>query len=111
MNDNTAKISTIPRTLKLPVPKPKPAPVLEASLADFSKNNTNIEKELDKAVKILTNLDYLYEMGDMKLRREIIGSMYPEKFTFENLQHRTARVKEAALLTYQIANELEAKKE
>jgi site-specific DNA recombinase len=85
--------------------------VLEASLADFSKNNTNIEKELDKAIKILTNIDYLYETGDMKLRREIIGSMYPEKFTFENLQHRTARVNEEALLIYHIANELEAKKE
>ncbi len=85
--------------------------VPEASLADFSKNNINIEKELDKVIKILTNLDYFYETGDMKLRREIIGSMYPEKFTFENLQHRTARVNEAALLTYQIANELEAKKE
>lgn len=84
---------------------------LEAKLAELSKNNSNIERELDKAVTVLTNLDVLYQISDMNVRREIIGSIYPEKFTFEDIQHRTARVNEVASLMYQISNELTAKKE
>ena len=66
---------------------------------------------MDKAVTVLTNLDVLYQISDMNVRREIIGSIYPEKFTFEDIQHRTARVNEVASLIYQISNELTAKKE
>jgi hypothetical protein len=46
-------------------------------------------------------------LGDMKLSRELIGSMFPEKFTFENLKHRTYRVNEVAAIMYQIYSKLE----
>ena len=40
----------------------------------------------------LTTLNGICSLEDMKLSRELIGSMYPEKFTFENLKHQTAQV-------------------
>ncbi len=46
----------------------------------------------------------------MRLKREIIGSMYPEKFTFENILHRTARVNEVVAIMYQISTQLGDKK-
>jgi len=36
--------------------------------------------------------------------------MYPEKFTFENLKHRPARVNEVAIIMYPIFDALEEKK-
>ena len=84
--------------------------VLEAKLDDYSKNNISIEGQLDKAIKTLTALDGILSLEDMKLHRELIGSMIHEKFTFESLKHRTARVNEVASIMYQISNELEGKK-
>jgi len=83
---------------------------LEAKLGDFSKNHISIESDLNKAVKALTSLSGICSFEDMKLNRELIGSMYPEKFTFENLKDRTARVNEVATVMYQISNELEGQK-
>ena len=45
-------------------------------------------------------LDTLYAKADIKRKREIIGSMYPEKLTFDGFTYRTARVNEAARLIY-----------
>jgi site-specific DNA recombinase len=33
-----------------------------------------------------------YNKSDTYTKRELTGSMYPKKFTFEELQHRTAKV-------------------
>ncbi|EHQ24803.1 recombinase family protein [Mucilaginibacter paludis] len=84
---------------------------LEAKLGDFSKSNISIEHDLDRAIKALTSLCGLYSLENMKLSRELIGSMYPEKFTLENLKDRTARVNEVAEIIYLISSELESKKE
>ena len=55
---------------------------LEAKLAELSVSTINIDSILNKATKTLTNLASLYENGNISLKREIIGSMYPEKLTF-----------------------------
>jgi site-specific DNA recombinase len=83
---------------------------LEAKLTDSTKNMVSIESQLNKAVTILTNLDLMYLNGDIGFKREIIGSMYPEKLSFDGTQHRTARLNEVAWIMYQIANGLEGKK-
>jgi site-specific DNA recombinase len=44
------------------------------------------------------------------VQRDIIGSMFPEKFTFEDLKHRTAKVDDLFGLIYQINNYLWEKK-
>ena len=83
---------------------------LEAKISDFSMNQISIEDDLNKAVNALSSLNGLTSLNDGKISRELIGSIYPEKFTFENLQHRTARVNEVASIMYQISSGLQVKK-
>ena len=65
---------------------------------------------LDKAISKLTQIDVIYSNFDTYVQREVICSMYPEKFTFENLQHRTAKVGFLLQLIYQINSVLREKK-
>ena len=44
----------------------------------------------------------LYEKADNKGKREIIGSIYPEKLVFDGFQYRTARLNEAVELIYSL---------
>ncbi|RWY57526.1 hypothetical protein [Mucilaginibacter gilvus] len=67
--------------------------VLEAKLAEAAAVNSkaeNIEPILRRAITKLTQLNTIYSKSNTSAKRELIGSMYPQKFTFEELQHRTA---------------------
>ena len=78
-------------------------------MAEITKNTNktiSIDKLIDKAVTILSNLDILYNEVDITKKREIISSTYPEKLSFDGLQYRTPRANEAVRLVYQITNEL-----
>ena len=55
---------------------------------------------LNKGVKNLLKLDYVYETEDTEKKREIISSMYPEKMTFDGFSVRTNRINEVARLIY-----------
>ena len=74
----------------------------ESKLYELSKESSNIEPLLNKALKTLTNLDELYERADNKGKREIIGSIYPEKLVFDGLNYRTAWLNEAVELIYKL---------
>ncbi len=63
---------------------------------------TSITALLNKALNGLTRLDKLYEEADTKRKREIIGSMYPEKLTFDGISYRTSRLNEAVELIYRL---------
>lgn len=69
---------------------------------ELSKETNNIEPLLNKAISTLSNLDELYEKGDNKAKREIIGSIYPEKLVFDGFHYRTARLNEAVELIYSL---------
>jgi len=84
--------------------------VWEAKLMEVSKRTTNIELLLDKALNVLGRLDQLYTEGDIKRKRAIIGSIYPEKLTFDGFQYRTARINEAVRLIYLLDNGWHKKK-
>jgi site-specific DNA recombinase len=43
-------------------------------------------------------------------KREVIGSMFPEKLTFDGEIHRTTRINEAAQFIYIINSDLQAQK-
>ncbi len=74
--------------------------ILEARLIEVSSLSTNIEPLLEKAVSNLAHLDELYRDGDAKRKRVIIGSIYPEKLTFDGFVYRTTRINEAVELIY-----------
>ena len=73
---------------------------LESKLMELSKESSNIEPLLDKAVATLSCLDTLYEKN--KTKREIIGSIFPEKLVFDGMHYRTARLNEAVSLIYSL---------
>ncbi len=86
---------------------------LEAKLADFNSPSIlsiNIEGLIDKAVENLKKLDLLYINGDIEAKRKIIGSIFPEKWTFDGTEHRTGQANKAASLIYQIHSSLSNKK-
>ncbi|WP_325595252.1 hypothetical protein [Puia sp.] len=56
--------------------------MLEVRLIEASRVSTNIEPLLGKAVSNLVHLDELYKEGDVKRKRVIIGSIFPEKLVF-----------------------------
>jgi site-specific DNA recombinase len=88
--------------------------VLEANLAEAALVNSrveNIEPALRKAILKLTQLNSIYLKSSSYEKRQLIGSMYPGKFTYEDLQHRTAQTSELYSCIYLINSEIEGKKE
>jgi site-specific DNA recombinase len=71
---------------------------------------TTLENKLTNAINVLLNLHLLYKNGTVAIKREIIGSIFPEKLSFDGTQHRTARVNEIASIINLISNNLEGKK-
>ncbi len=69
---------------------------------ELSKQSSNIEPLLNQAISKLSSLDELYEKADNKEKREIIGSIYPEKLTFDGFHYRTSRLNEAVELIYKL---------
>ena len=51
-----------------------------------------------------------YEKADIKGKRQIIGSIYPEKIVFEGNTYRTARLNEAVSLIYKLGKAFSQKK-
>jgi site-specific DNA recombinase len=88
--------------------------ILEARLSEAAAINTkaeNIEPIIRKAITKLTQLNLIYSKSEVSEKRQLIGSMYPQKFTFEELQHRTAKTSELYTCIYLINSQIERKKE
>jgi site-specific DNA recombinase len=83
---------------------------LEARLFSSPAQNPNIEALLDKILDNLCPLDKFYEEGDLKRKRMIIGSIFPEKLTFNGFYYRTTRINEAIRLIYMMSRELDENK-
>lgn len=88
--------------------------VLEAKLESL-RNVSYIDYDvvevlLDDAILSLTKLNSIFCKSDTSEKRKLIGSMYPEKFTFETLLDRTAKLGETYQDIYLINRHLESKK-
>ena len=83
---------------------------LEAKLSASDAERTNIEPLLSKGIQNLLKIDFIYESGDIIQKREVIGSMFPEKMTFDGVTLRTTRINEAAEFIYMINSNLGAQK-
>ena len=51
-------------------------------------------------IENLLKLDYIYQDGGIEKKREAIGSMYPEKLTFDGGRLRTTRINDAVQIIY-----------
>ena len=65
---------------------------------------------LEKAVNSLTKIDVIYSKSGIEEKRKIISSMYPQKFSFENLKFRTINTSNFFNLIYLINSKLKDKK-
>lgn len=85
---------------------------LEAKLTEVKSHavTINVDDLLDQAFGNLSRVDLLYSEADVTKKREVIGSIYNEKLTFDGFEYRTAQTNEAARIIYQINNELREKK-
>jgi len=50
----------------------------------------------------ISQLDKLYDKGDVKKKRSIVGLIYSEMIVFHGFQYRTARFNEALKLIYSV---------
>lgn len=71
---------------------------LEVKLSAVDGEHTDIEPLL------------IYNTGTIEQKRQVIGSMFPEKLIFDGTSLRTTRVNEAAQFIYVINAELESQK-
>lgn len=84
--------------------------ILETKVTTYNLAVKNIDEILNCAANALSRLDQLYESGDNRLKREIIGSIFAEKLVFDGERYRTGKVNEVAQLIYLINKDLVSKK-
>jgi site-specific DNA recombinase len=58
----------------------------------------NLNDEIEFCVKLLSNVDTIYHVADVKTKQEIIGSIFPNKLIFENKKYRTNKLEDAISL-------------
>jgi site-specific DNA recombinase len=75
---------------------------LEVKLTSVSTQKEDIDGLLEKACKTLGQLDTLYLNSTTAQRRQLIGSIFPEKLVFDGSFTRTTKVNEAVRLIYTI---------
>jgi len=79
--------------------------VLESKISELHSNNISvgeIEETFDSALINLTSINKIYCESDHYGKRKLISSIYPEKFTFEELKVRTAKQEEIFKFIYLI---------
>lgn len=75
---------------------------LEAQIFSTDRTEINISDLLEKAFCSLEKLDRLFVDGDLKKRRQIVGSIFREKLVFDGINYRTARLNEPVELIYSL---------
>jgi site-specific DNA recombinase len=88
--------------------------VLEAKMNDLENtsyiNVGAVELLIEEAIKVLTRIDLIFSKTLISKQRALIGSMFPEKFSFETLKARTAKLSETYSDIYLINKKLRSKK-
>jgi site-specific DNA recombinase len=76
--------------------------MLEAKLGSMSEETGDLGPVLEKAIENLANLDSVWIEATTIKKRQIVGSIFPEKLVFDGENFRTTRVNEAVGLIYRL---------
>ncbi len=57
-------------------------------------NTTSYDKLMESCRNVVLNLDIAYDKAEASIKQRIVGSIFPEKFVFENNKVRTTKVNE-----------------
>ena len=82
---------------------------MEAKLAEHlgkKDEAAEISRTIHKVVTNLKKLDLYYLYGTIEQKQMMIGSIFPEKLTYEENTFRTAKVNTEIAIMYQINSEL-----
>ncbi|HXI00010.1 MAG TPA: hypothetical protein VNI52_07055 [Sphingobacteriaceae bacterium] len=75
----------------------------EVKLTEVNTNRLNaieVEEIVNGAIRTLSKLDVIYWESAVNPKREIIGSIYPEKFLFQDLKGKWEAVSSTNIGTY-----------
>ena len=84
--------------------------MLEGKLSGCSNTYKNFDGLVEGATDTLCQLDSLYKNGTVAQKREIIGSIFPGKLTFDGFQYRTTRLNDAVRLIYALGERFQQNK-
>jgi site-specific DNA recombinase len=74
----------------------------EKELAGLCSQDKGIDKLINEAMESALQIDHLYHEGTIEEKRNVIGSIFPEKWVFDGLQHRTTRINSIAELIFSV---------
>jgi site-specific DNA recombinase len=83
---------------------------LEAKLTTGNNSITSVEPLLNKVISHISQLATLYDEGTTERKRKIIGSIFPEKLTYDGIECRTTRINEGLRLMLLFYSKLNGKK-
>lgn len=75
---------------------------LEAELFELSKKKVDIGDHINAAIRNLSRVNELFEIGETEQRRRIVGSIFPERLVFDGVNFRTPRINEAVRLIFNV---------
>ena len=65
---------------------------VKAKLNDLKDQKLNLKQQVNKAIKILPNIVEWYKNSNVQDKKQLLGSIFPEKFTFEKNKVRTTSI-------------------
>ena len=83
---------------------------VKSEMTDINGNGKNIEQLIENGIKQLSQLNKLYSEVSLERKSRLLGSIFPEKFFFENKKYRTTNLNQAILLYLNIDKGLREKK-
>lgn len=84
--------------------------LLRVELQSINETDTDKEQMLKKGVGLLSNLQTLWQSGDIDVRMKLLGSIFPEKLEILEKNCRTTRVNELLRLILQESSGLQKRK-
>ena len=66
-------------------------------MQEESSDNKELRAKIISCLKLLQKLDNLYENADLKAKKAIVSSTFPEKLYFDGKKCRTPRINEVLL--------------
>ena len=80
---------------------------LEARWTEVNAKESDMRSHMQKAIKLLSNIDQIFINADVIKKRDIVGSIFPEKLVFDGMHFRTTRINEAVQLIFNISEGLQ----
>ncbi len=75
---------------------------VKAKITDKQEEKSNFKEQLKKHINILPNVVEWYRNGSVQEKKDLIGSIFPQRFIFKNNEVRTAEINPvvALILSY-----------